>query len=1006
MLHNKFKKNSIQLKLILPMLVIIVLQAVLSAVFLVGLGTINDINHHSKDVLSTRINQIKSQLESDMLFRWSSLDLSVASINKSAQSIAVQKSSSITDALNNKEIVQELLTESNAALMDLLQQTNVTGAFLILDTSTVSSGTTLDAPVSRSAIYLRDLNPTSTAANNSDIMAEAGPVDIMRSLGIAMDTAWTYELDFSRDQEYLTKNNMSYDYFFKPMEAARQYPGASYENYAYWSKPFSIAPNGIRVITYSVPLIDKHRKPYGVLGVEISLDYIKEILPYNLVSEEKDAAYIIGSTDSESLTYTGLITNGILIKPYLSESSAASVTLSPFKRLSGLYEFQSPEMEDMLAFISPVPLYNANTPFVNERWALIGVVPKSMIFGISDQVLYSAILSLFISLLLGVFGVIVMGRRFSKPVAELATRVRNLDPDKPIVLEKTNISELDELSKSIIFLSASVAKSASKMSMIIDLVGLPIGAFEYNIDSEYVFITNSLFRIFDISPTAENSMYISFKDFKICLGRFTEHPEESIPGTFQVTANDGQMKWYKIRANNDEERILGVVVDVTDEILQKQQVERERDIDKLTGLLNRNAFHRAVSHQLSAKNDFFGALMLWDLDNLKYVNDTYGHDTGDQYIKRAAKLLDLFSEKNGIVARMSGDEFNIFLYGYKHINDLRDIINEVKKIFDSEQFVLPNGTMLRLRASAGIAYYPDDSRNLDELIRYADFAMYEVKHTVKGVLREFNSETYHRDSFLFNKQEYFNILIDNQMVDFAFQPIVNARTGAVHAYEALMRSTLPTISSPMEILRLAHTHSKLGEIEHLTFFNSMAKFREKQETFGDTKIFVNSIGNQCLSDNEWSMFEREYGEYLNRIVLEITENEQTNERCTITKLGAIKRWGAQLAIDDYGAGYSNDLVLLKISPNYIKIDMSIVKGIHQDIDRQKLITNIISYATERNIKTIAEGVETVEELEILIKFGIDFIQGYYVGMPSFTPLKIEPDIVNKIEMFYQKYYGK
>ncbi|HHX61113.1 MAG TPA: bifunctional diguanylate cyclase/phosphodiesterase, partial [Epulopiscium sp.] len=389
---------------------------------------------------------------------------------------------------------------------------------------------------------------------------------------------------------------------------------------------------------------------------------------------------------------------------------------------------------------------------------------------------------------------------------------------------------------------------------------------------------------------------------------------------------------------------------------------------------------------------------MWDLDNLKYINDTYGHDHGDRYIQKAASILNEFTIYNAIVARMSGDEFYTFIYGYKEKEEIRKRIKEIQTRLYNTLLIMPDDETLRIRASAGIAWYPEDSKDYDELVKYSDFTMYEIKSKDKGNIGEFNKANYNKDSILLHGKEELNHFIDQELVKYAFQPIVEIKTGKVFAYEALMRPQTKKLSSPLDVIRLAQSQSKLYEIERLTWFKAMECFEEQKEHFGDTKIFINSIPSYVLSKQDLEVFEKKFSNYLSRIVIEITENEQSNEECTKIKQETAARWGSHLALDDFGSGYNSEVALLVLSPKFVKIDMTIVQGIDTDENRQKLLSNIISYAKIRDIKIIAEGVESKAQMSKLIEFGVDYMQGHYLGKPQIVPQEVDP----KLKSFIQK----
>ena len=246
------------------------------------------------------------------------------------------------------------------------------------------------------------------------------------------------------------------------------------------------------------------------------------------------------------------------------------------------------------------------------------------------------------------------------------------------------------------------------------------------------------------------------------------------------------------------------------------------------------------------------------------------------------------------------------------------------------------------------------------------------------------------------------MLFRSAMVKYAFQPIVSAKTGEVFAYEALMRPQTKKMQSPYDVIRLAQSQSKLYEIEKLTFFEAMKTYERSIEQFKGAKIFINSLANTRLSEEDLAQFEQQFAGHLDQLVIEITENEQAKEKCTKLKQYKVDEWGTHLALDDFGSGYNSELSLLVLSPKYVKVDMNIVRDIDKDSNRQKLLENILSYCKNRGIKIIAEGVETKEEMISLMEFSIDYMQGYYLGKPNLDPQATNKKAKEEIQSFHQK----
>ncbi|MEG1537801.1 MAG: EAL domain-containing protein, partial [Clostridiales bacterium] len=219
--------------------------------------------------------------------------------------------------------------------------------------------------------------------------------------------------------------------------------------------------------------------------------------------------------------------------------------------------------------------------------------------------------------------------------------------------------------------------------------------------------------------------------------------------------------------------------------------------------------------------------------------------------------------------------------------------------------------------------------------------------------------------------------------------------------EALMRPTSPLFPSPLDVLAVAHSQSKLHEIERLTFFKALDTFTALSPPTGKEKLFINSIPNQILDNTDLAFIEKTYHDYLCRIVVELTEEEKPNSHLTHAKSAILKEWHAQIALDDFGSGYNSEAMLLAVSPDYIKIDQSIVRNLDRNSNRRQIVENIIDYANRYHIAVICEGVETRAELETLLACGVQYLQGYYLAYPHSKLIQISEKVRQEIDDFHR-----
>ncbi len=427
------------------------------------------------------------------------------------------------------------------------------------------------------------------------------------------------------------------------------------------------------------------------------------------------------------------------------------------------------------------------------------------------------------------------------------------------------------------------------------------------------------------------------------------------------------------------------------------RVVKESDFDPLTGLLNRNKYRQRIEELIIKDPKKYGALLFCDIDNLKFINDCYGHADGDKYIKATAKILGEFGDYSSVIVRPSGDEFIVYIHGFDKQEEMVRVINEKMENAKNKFFVTSLKVEERVRFSTGISIYPTDANNVDELIKYADYAMYKMKKNSKGEAAYYDGESADKELILAKNSGVLNEFIENESVRFALQPIVDAKTFEIYGYEVLMRPTINIIKSPMMLLELAKIESKLDKIERLTMKKVFELVEQNLDKLENRKIFINSIADQSLTQEEFRGFEEKYPDILKNIVLEIIEQESVDYDILKRKTDMFKKAGALTAIDDFGSGYNNENSLLANDYDIIKVDMNLIRDIDTDTRRQYIVDSIIVFSNTHNYKILAEGVETAGEARTLRKLGMHYLQGYFIGRPDFEVKDITDEAKRFIE---------
>ena len=269
-------------------------------------------------------------------------------------------------------------------------------------------------------------------------------------------------------------------------------------------------------------------------------------------------------------------------------------------------------------------------------------------------------------------------------------------------------------------------------------------------------------------------------------------------------------------------------------------------------------------------------------------------------------------------------------------------------------------------------------------------------NTYRQLYSEGVREIYREQDIELDKLDKFRQLVSKNEFVYNFQPIVNAKNGEIFAYEVLMRTGDDIGLKPLEVLKYAEISNMLYNVEKSTFFNALKFYKENIDKFGSKKIFINSIPSVILPDSELEKLRSLYADVSENIVVEILENDDDDDT-TIAAFDNLRNiLNCNIAVDDYGSGYSNDMKVLNNNPNFIKIDMSLITSIDTDSKKQLLVSNLIKFGKKYNIKILAEGVETKEELAKVIELGVDLIQGFYTARPS---KDVMPEIDHEISEY-------
>lgn len=961
------KGRSIKYWLVTPMLLVIGLQAVIYFAAVGFGGTFTHMREGAYHGLSSNTASIQSELEQNLNTVQTNVISYAARISEQLQQYAANREIDLSSQEDIDNYSAELIMQADSELISLMRSTTTTGAFLILE----------NGDVKKPGLYLRDLDPHAISYGNDDLLGIVGPSKVLKSEKIALDTEWYPRFDFQKIS--------TTDFYDIPYEAGVRYPDRTAGELSYWTGFSQLARDGIRFISYSLPLQDQEGDVYGVLGISISEAYLLSILDYQELNLGEYGAVALCSSQEDAECQVELV-SGTIMKRELG--AVTHLKQSLIKGQQKVSQIKADHVkEKMVGTLCPLDLYGGSDMEMGRSWMVVGIADNAQLMDGIKDLSRSLLISFVIALVVGVMVAMQFSHMVLKPVELLMNSLRTSDPAAQLELERVNVNEIDELAAAMEEQSRNVAESASRLSQVIEMVGMPIGALEYNLETGVLRCTDGVYDILNFSESfrkkGKKDQAWILSEFEVFQTRIVEQRVAEDQANVVAFYVDDRKRWVRFQEQEYADTRVVVVQDVTKETEELEKLEYERDYDVLTRLLNRRAFKREAAEMIEEGEYPVLAAAMWDLDNLKFINDTYGHDYGDRYIQEAARIFGELRGKGALVCRRSGDEFIALLYRGHSREEYYRMVEEVHEKLAKNGIHLPTGEEIRLRASGGIAYYPEDAPDYASLMKYVDFAMYTSKHNAKGSLQEFDPEVYERDALLVSGTEALNRFLEQRAVRYAFQPIVDTVTGEVFAYEALMRPQISEFRSPAEALRLAREQSKLYQVEQLTWYGALQDYTSQVPETDGRKLFINSLPNTHLLQKDYEQLEEQYQPYMSRIVVEMIESEEQDPESMQCKQQCREQWGSQVALDDYGAGYSTEGALLSIRPDYVKLDISIIAGIHCDPDRQTIVRNILRFSGPRGIKVIAEGVETKDEMEFLVKSGVNYLQGYYLAKPDF-----------------------
>ncbi len=429
-------------------------------------------------------------------------------------------------------------------------------------------------------------------------------------------------------------------------------------------------------------------------------------------------------------------------------------------------------------------------------------------------------------------------------------------------------------------------------------------------------------------------------------------------------------------------------IEINLRVASEAELNKMISFDQLTGLPNRelckNRLQQLIANAKIKKR--LAAVFYIDLDNFKYVNDSYGHVLGDELLKQFSQRLLGELRTDDTLARISGDEFIMIIDSPTSI-DCISLIAE-KLIASLKSPFCLNGEEIFTNISIGVSVYPTDADNVDNLLKYADAAMYSAKLEGKGIYRFYSEELQQQSQYKLKISNGLRKAIENEEFEVHYQPIFDVKTKQIKGSEALLRWTNKDLGKvgPDVFIPIAEEIGMMDEIGDWVL-NQACRQNEKWRSIGFDQLIVavNMSAKQLASSNFVTSVKNALA--VSKLPARCLEMELTETAVlqdvdsAIKQLLSLKEMGVSVALDDFGTGYSSMSYLVKLKIDRLKIDKSFVDNIPSSIDDVITTKAIISLAKNLNLKVTAEGVETQAQKEFFESTDCDSLQGYFYSRP-------------------------
>lgn len=664
------KKTTIFKMFLIPLIVIMLIQSVITIGTLVVRKTTGMLEEYSSGMMSRLVENRKLILQNDMNQRWASIHEREVILDEILEQFLSKEGVELSDVLASDEMKNQLLEQFFSECLDILQNNTSTGIFLVLTGDKMQEAADFDG------FFIRDSDPDTNPANNSDLLLERGSKLLSRKWNIPLDTGWTTHFSMSGQGKSRDEH-----FFYEPWRAGKAYGDASTEDLGYWSLPFYLKKDGTdsyEMITYSLPLRYKGQV-YGVLGVEISSRRLYDYLPAEELNHSQQSGYLLAVQKGDG-SYDALLGKGVLYHQLSTEGTSFNLEPTRYENLSLVQDIFM-NHQGIYAVVCPLKLYSNNVPYEDTEWVLLGLNTEEDLFGMSHRLYFWMVVAVLVGLIFGVFGIYFLVSYLTRPVQHLMKCISQgsagLSQFKP-----SNILEVDALFDVVRTLTGKQKEAENilleeKERYRIALESSKDIFFSYDLENHILDIVNhktmsGRWYCEDFESGFLDPKYIYEEDSQVVV-QAMQSREDRIYVEFRMKWLDStDYFWVALSGNavydtdGQKRKLVGSIRSIQEQKEKEARQLRKNSIDGVTGFY---VFSAGMEHLQECRRIYPSGVMV-DLffDHLKETNEKNGIVFGDMILEESGNLIRSwcrsFLEKNGwniVTMRLNRDEFIIWM---------------------------------------------------------------------------------------------------------------------------------------------------------------------------------------------------------------------------------------------------------------------------------------------------------------------------------------------------------